>query len=196
MQGQLHLQACELYKAARDQPLHAEGRGPLFSSSSSGFLPAARTLSGPRPRAPELPAVAIATAIQPDPCAFPTADHAYALGVGNKQDYAHAHGWELHLSADLIDPAVTAVRASLPAVDAVAMPKTAFGSRSPVPGATCQVLVKPNAEVLSLPPFRNCSLDVQANPNARGLKQRLRLRKGHGELRACAHHDSRGYALP
>ncbi len=82
----------------------------MFSSSSSGFLPAAASLTSRRLRAAaELPAVAIATAIQPDPCAFPTADHAYALGVGNKQDYAHAHGWELHLSADLIDPAVTAV---------------------------------------------------------------------------------------
>ena len=56
-----------------------------------------------------MPRVAIATAIPPDPCAFPTADHMYALGVANKQDYAQAHGWELHLSAGLIDPAVTAV---------------------------------------------------------------------------------------
>jgi len=56
-----------------------------------------------------LPSVAIATAIPPDPCAFPVADHMYVRGVSNKQDYAHAHGWELHLSAGLIDPAVTAV---------------------------------------------------------------------------------------
>ncbi len=32
-------QACELFDASRDRPLHAEGRGPMFSSSSSGFLP-------------------------------------------------------------------------------------------------------------------------------------------------------------
>ena len=62
-------------------------------------------------RGTTVPSVAIMTAIQPDPCAFPTADHIYALGVGNKQDYAHAHGWELHLSPRLIDPAVTAVGA-------------------------------------------------------------------------------------
>ena len=81
----------------------------MFSSSSSGFLPTAGTLSGRQLRGAGLPAVVIATAIQPDPCAAPIADHTYALGVGNKQDYAHAHGWELHLSADLLDRAVTAV---------------------------------------------------------------------------------------
>ena len=63
--------------------------------------------------AARLPSVAIATAIPPDPCAFPVADHMYVLGVSNKQDYAHAHGWELHLSAGLIDPAVTAVSAHM-----------------------------------------------------------------------------------
>ena len=52
----------------------------MFSSSSSGFLPTAGTLSSRQLRAAVLPAVAIATAIQPDPCAFPTADHVYALG--------------------------------------------------------------------------------------------------------------------
>jgi hypothetical protein len=40
---------------------------------------------------------------------FSSSSSGFLLGVGNKQDYAHAHGWELHLSADLIDPAVTAV---------------------------------------------------------------------------------------
>lgn len=59
-----------------------------------------------------VPSVAIATAMQPDPCSFPTADHMYALGVANKQDYAQAHGWELHISAGLVDPAVTAVKTS------------------------------------------------------------------------------------
>ncbi len=184
------MQACELFDVARDRPLHAEGRGPMFSSSSFGFQPThsgdplcpcsgvrvlntskchsqvrligkrsisrinanccgsgkptllalnlhggralafqydpqivrlTTRLDAPGPRsaatsgrelhAAPLPSVAIATAIPPDPCAFPVADHMYVLGVGNKQDYAHAHGWELHLSAGLIDPAVTAVSA-------------------------------------------------------------------------------------
>ena len=39
-------QACELFNAPRYRPLHAEGRGPMFSSSSSGFLP---TYSGDPP---------------------------------------------------------------------------------------------------------------------------------------------------
>lgn len=50
------------------------------------------------------------TAIPADPCQFPTADLINKLSVANKQDYAHLHGFELHLSADLIDPNVTAVR--------------------------------------------------------------------------------------
>ena len=40
----LRVQACELYSTPRDQPLHMEGRGPQFSSFSSGYL--ARTTAG------------------------------------------------------------------------------------------------------------------------------------------------------
>ena len=54
--------------------------------------------------------VVIITAIPADPCQFPTADLINKLSVLNKQDYAHMHGFELHLSADIIDPNVTAVR--------------------------------------------------------------------------------------
>lgn len=35
---------------------------------------------------------------------FPIADHFNALGVANKQDYARRHGWEVHLSAENVDP--------------------------------------------------------------------------------------------
>ena len=37
-------------------------------------------------------------------CSFPIADHFNSLGVINKQDYARRHGWELHLSAENVDP--------------------------------------------------------------------------------------------
>ena len=51
-------------------------------------------------------------------CSFPIADHFNSLGVINKQDYARRHGWELHLSAENVDP--TAV-VSLSAVTALAL---------------------------------------------------------------------------
>ena len=54
----------------------------------------------------------IITAIPADPCQFPTADLINKLSVANKQDYAHRHSFELHLSSDIIDPNVTAVRAA------------------------------------------------------------------------------------
>lgn len=66
-----------------------------------------------RVAAAALPNVVIATAIPPNPCAFPTADYINKLSVANKQDYAHRHGFEVHLSAGLIDPNVTAVRACI-----------------------------------------------------------------------------------
>ena len=40
------VQACELYSLPEKEPLGTEGRGPAFSSFSSGFL------SGSAPRAP------------------------------------------------------------------------------------------------------------------------------------------------
>jgi hypothetical protein len=40
----------------------------------------------------------------PSICSFPIADHFNSLGVINKQDYARRHGWELHLSAENVDP--------------------------------------------------------------------------------------------
>ena len=58
----------------------------------------------------QLPNVVIVTAIPPNPCAFPTADYINKLSISNKQDYAHLHGFEAHLSAGMIDPNVTAVR--------------------------------------------------------------------------------------
>ena len=60
-------------------------------------------------RPPEQPNVVIITAIPPDPCQFPIADLINKLSVVNKQDYAHRHGFELHVSSDIIDPNVTAV---------------------------------------------------------------------------------------
>ena len=53
----------------------------------------------------------IVTAIPADPCQFPTADLINKLSVANKQDYARLHGFELHVSSDIIDPNITAVRA-------------------------------------------------------------------------------------
>eukprot|EP00208_Stichococcus_sp_RCC1054_P005833 CAMPEP_0206142774 /NCGR_PEP_ID=MMETSP1473-20131121/18136_1 /ASSEMBLY_ACC=CAM_ASM_001109 /TAXON_ID=1461547 /ORGANISM="Stichococcus sp, Strain RCC1054" /LENGTH=1052 /DNA_ID=CAMNT_0053537897 /DNA_START=385 /DNA_END=3544 /DNA_ORIENTATION=+ len=50
------------------------------------------------------PNVAIISAVPPNPCSFPIADHFNALGVANKQDYARRHGWEVHLSAENVDP--------------------------------------------------------------------------------------------
>ena len=41
------VQACELYSAPRDMPLRTEGRGPQFSSFSSGYLP--RHIAGEYP---------------------------------------------------------------------------------------------------------------------------------------------------
>ncbi len=61
-------------------------------------------------RPPEEPNVVIVTAIPADPCQFPIADLINKLSVVNKQDYAHLHGFELHVSSDVIDPNVTAVR--------------------------------------------------------------------------------------
>ena len=52
----------------------------------------------------------IITAIPGDPCQFPIADYIHKLSVVNKQDYARLHGFELHVSSDIIDPNVTAVR--------------------------------------------------------------------------------------
>ena len=62
-------------------------------------------------RTPGMPNVVIVTAIPADPCQFPTADLINKLSVINKQDYARLHGFELHVSSDVIDPSVTAVRA-------------------------------------------------------------------------------------
>ena len=69
---------------------------------------------GSKVELPPHPNVIIITAIPADPCQFPTADLINKLSVVNKQDYAHMHGFELHLSADIIDPNVTAVRFPLP----------------------------------------------------------------------------------
>ncbi len=59
---------------------------------------------------PETPSMVLVTAIPADPCQFPTADLINQLSVANKQDYARLHGFELHVSSDVIDPNVTAVR--------------------------------------------------------------------------------------
>lgn len=59
---------------------------------------------------PETPSMVLVTAIPADPCQFPTADLINQLSVANKQDYARLHGFELHVSSDIIDPNVTAVR--------------------------------------------------------------------------------------
>lgn len=61
---------------------------------------------------PEAVKMIIITAIPADPCQFPTADLINKLSVANKQDYVHRHSFELHLSSDIINPNVTAVRAA------------------------------------------------------------------------------------
>lgn len=48
------------------------------------------------------------TAIPPNTCAHPAADALNVWSVTNKQDYAHLHGHEFHLSAHNIDPTVKA----------------------------------------------------------------------------------------
>jgi hypothetical protein len=53
--------------------------------------------------------VIIATAIPADGCAFPVADYINKLAVSNKQDWAHRHSFEVHISAEMIDPNVKAV---------------------------------------------------------------------------------------
>ena len=60
-------------------------------------------------RPPSKPNLVIMTAIPSDPCQFPIGDLINKLSVVNKQDYAHLHSFELHISADIIDPAVTTV---------------------------------------------------------------------------------------
>ena len=46
------------------------------------------------------------TAIPPNTCAHPAADALNVWSVLNKQDYAHLHGHESHLSSHNIDPTV------------------------------------------------------------------------------------------
>jgi hypothetical protein len=46
------------------------------------------------------------TAIPPNTCAHPAADALNVWSVLNKQDYAHLHGHEFHLSSHNIDPTV------------------------------------------------------------------------------------------
>lgn len=78
-----------------------------YKHAGAGSSSTSRKLSAKPSR---LPNVVIATAIPPNPCAFPTADFINKLSVSSKQDYAHLHGFEVHLSAGMINPAVTAVR--------------------------------------------------------------------------------------
>lgn len=112
--------ACELFSMPHNLPLDLQGKGPLFSSASHGFLPktyfgskeypahALEHLKTPRNRSDEQPNLVIATAIPADACAFPVADYINKLGVSNKHDWAHRHSFELHISAEMIDPNVTA----------------------------------------------------------------------------------------
>ena len=82
----------------------------MLLCTAAGRAAGARVLAARAAASPPLPNVVIATAIPPNPCAFPTADYINKLSVANKQDYAHRHGFEVHLSAGLVDPNVTAVR--------------------------------------------------------------------------------------
>lgn len=52
------------------------------------------------------------TAIPPNTCAHPAADALNVWSVLNKQDYAHLHGHEFHLSSHNIDPTVKVCRRS------------------------------------------------------------------------------------
>jgi hypothetical protein len=52
------------------------------------------------------------TAIPPNACAHPSADALNVWSVTNKQDYAHLHGHEFHLSSHNIDPTVKVRKAS------------------------------------------------------------------------------------
>jgi len=113
--------ACELMSIPHNVPLDFDGRGPMFSSSSFGFLPKkfkpGKVYSpdeldrrerpmGQRPKSH--PNVIIITAIPSDPCQFPIADYMNKLSIANKQDYAHRHSFELHFASEVIDPNVTA----------------------------------------------------------------------------------------
>jgi len=112
--------ACELFSMPHKLPMDLQGKGPLFSSSSHGFLPKKysghmhhsaaelKMIEGPPKRPRKHPNVLIATAIPSDPCPFPVADFINKLAMANKHDYAHRHSFELHISAEMIDPNVTA----------------------------------------------------------------------------------------
>ena len=107
-------------------------------------------------RTPEMPNMGIVTAIPADPCQFPTADLINKLSVVNKQDYARLHGFELHVSSDIIDPNITAVRAAfLSSVLAAASSRMGalacirhVKSANPIASTPVEMQKRPNASLL------------------------------------------------